>query len=142
MITDLVEFARHWQPDLVIWEPLTLAGPIAAKACGAAHARLLFGIDVYGGVREHLPRSDQQPPEERIDPIAAWLGGYGRRYGYEFSEDMATGHFTIDQFPRSLSGRGRPRVRPDAYIPYGGPAVVPKWLQAPPERPRVALTMG
>ena len=28
------------------------------------------------------------------------------------------------------------------YVPYGGPAVVPKWLWAKPERPRVALTMG
>jgi UDP:flavonoid glycosyltransferase YjiC (YdhE family) len=28
------------------------------------------------------------------------------------------------------------------YVPYGGAAVVPDWLRTPPERPRVALTMG
>jgi UDP:flavonoid glycosyltransferase YjiC (YdhE family) len=28
------------------------------------------------------------------------------------------------------------------YMPYGGPAVVPKWLQAAPKRPRVAFTLG
>ncbi|MEV4753469.1 glycosyl transferase, partial [Streptosporangium sp. NPDC049248] len=29
IIGGLVEFARSWQPDLVIWEPLTFAAPIA-----------------------------------------------------------------------------------------------------------------
>jgi UDP:flavonoid glycosyltransferase YjiC (YdhE family) len=28
------------------------------------------------------------------------------------------------------------------YIPYGGPAVVPKWLWTPPHHPRIALTLG
>ncbi|MER6175770.1 nucleotide disphospho-sugar-binding domain-containing protein, partial [Streptosporangium sp. NPDC001681] len=144
IITDLVEFARLWEPDLVIWEPLTFAAPIAAKACGAAHARLLNGVDVYGGVRQIYRRlKAEQPPEERADPIADWLGGYARKYGFDFGEDMLTGHFTIDQFPASLQIEAPDldylRMR---YVPYGGPAVVPKWLSAPPERPRVALTMG
>ncbi|MBR8745597.1 nucleotide disphospho-sugar-binding domain-containing protein, partial [Nocardiopsis sp. MG754419] len=28
------------------------------------------------------------------------------------------------------------------YVPFNGPAVVPRWLRADPERPRVALTLG
>ncbi|MGW0811616.1 glycosyl transferase, partial [Nonomuraea sp. NPDC002799] len=36
IVADLVEFARWWRPDLIIWEPLTFAAPIAAKASGAA----------------------------------------------------------------------------------------------------------
>ena len=140
----LVEFARHWEPDLVIWEPFTPAGAIAAKACGAAHARLLYGVDVFGLSRQHYLRLQaEQEPEHRGDPLGAWLGGYARKYGGEFTEDMVTGHFTIDQIPRSL------QVEADdltyarmQYIPYGGPAVVPKWLHAPPARPRVALTLG
>ncbi|MBP2329076.1 glycosyltransferase (activator-dependent family) [Kibdelosporangium banguiense] len=144
LVAGLVEFARQWQPDLVIWDPLTFAGPIAAKACGAAHARLLFGIDVYGSFRQLYRRLNaEQPAAEQTDPLAGWLGGYGRKYGYEYTEDMATGHFTIDQFPRSLQVEAEDLdyVRMQ-YIPYGGPAVVPKWLQAPPQRPRVALTLG
>jgi glycosyltransferase (activator-dependent family) len=143
IIAELVEFARHWQPDLVVWEPLTYAGPIAAKACGAAHARLLFGIDIFGGMRATYRRLNRaQPPDQRADPIADWLAGYGRRYGFEFSEDMLVGQFTIDQFPRSLQIEADLSYLRMQYIPYGGPAVVPKWLWAPPERPRVALTMG
>jgi glycosyltransferase (activator-dependent family) len=144
MISGLVEFARHWKPDLVVWEPMTFAGAIAAKACGAAHARLLFGIDVYGGFRQLYRRlHDAQPPEEQADPLGDWLAGYGRKYGYDYSDDMATGNFTIDQFPRSLQveAEGLDYVRMQ-YIAYGGPAVVPKWLQAPPERRRIALTLG
>jgi glycosyltransferase (activator-dependent family) len=143
IISDLVEFARHWQPDLVIWEPLTYAGAIAAKSCGAAHARLLFGVDVFGGVRELYRRLNaEQPPEERADPLADWFAGYGRKYGFDFSEDLLTGHFTIDQFPRSLQIEADLHYLRMQYVPYGGPAVVPDWLAAPPARPRVALTMG
>jgi glycosyltransferase (activator-dependent family) len=144
LIAGLVEFARYWKPDLVIWEPMTFAGAIAAKACGAAHARLLFGIDVYGGFRQLYKRlMAEQPEAEQADPLGDWLAAYGRKYGYDYSDDMATGNFTIDQFPRSLQVEAEDLdyVRMQ-FIPYGGVAVVPKWLQEPPKRRRVALTLG
>ncbi|NUK28488.1 glycosyltransferase, partial [Streptomyces lunaelactis] len=72
-----------------------------------------------------------------------WLGGYARKYGGEFTEDMASGHFTVDQFPRSLQavapGVSYERMQ---YVGYGGPAGGSGWLWKEPERPRVALTMG
>ncbi|MFD7914858.1 activator-dependent family glycosyltransferase [Streptomyces sp. NPDC059752] len=144
MVASLVEFARSWRPDLVVWDPLTYAGPIAAKACGAAHARVLFGVDVFGVAREHFLRlMAEQPAQARRDPLGEWLGGYARKYGGEFTEDMVCGHFTIDQFPVSLqleaAGLHYERMQ---YIPYNGPSTVPSWLWKKPERPRVALTMG
>jgi glycosyltransferase (activator-dependent family) len=143
IIAELVDFARCWRPDLVVWEPLTFAGSIAAKACGAAHARLLFGADVFGVTRDHFLRCRrQQPAGDRADPMADWLAGYGRRYGFEVTEDLVTGHFTIDQFPASLQQEADLHYVRMQYIPYGGPATVPDWLWAPPRRPRVALTMG
>ena len=143
IIAGLVNFARDWEPDLIIWEPLSYAGAIAAKACGAAHARMLWSIDVLGVTRDHYLRlMERQPPEDREDPLAEWLGGYGAKYGYEFTEDMVTGHFTIDQMPESVRMTGDRHHVPIQYVPYGGPAVVPKWLQAPPRRPRVGLTLG
>jgi glycosyltransferase (activator-dependent family) len=143
MIAGLVDYARHWQPDLVIWEPTTYAGPIAAKACGAAHARLLWSLDVFGVTRERYLRvKRQQLPEDRADPMAEWLAPYARSYGFEFAEDMITGQFTIDQLPNSLSMQADLHYLQMQYVPYGGPAVVPKWLWAHPTRPRVALTLG
>ncbi|CCH33137.1 activator-dependent family glycosyltransferase [Actinosynnema sp. NPDC047251] len=143
IITGLVEFARAWKPDLVIWEALTYAGAIAAKACGAAHARLLWSIDVFGATRElFLKRKAAQPVGEQADPPREWLDGYARRYGFEFSEDMVTGQFTLDPLPASLRVAADLHYVPMRYIPYGGPATVPDWLRVPPERPRVALTLG
>jgi UDP:flavonoid glycosyltransferase YjiC (YdhE family) len=55
---------------------------------------------------------------------------------------MTTGQFTIDQFPASLQVTTGLDVLRTQYIPYGGPAVVPDWLSKPPERPRVAMTLG
>jgi glycosyltransferase (activator-dependent family) len=139
LITGLVEFARSWRPDLVIWEATTYAGAIAAEACGAAHARMLWSIDVFGVTRERYLRL--MPPDGE-DPLGEWLAGYARKYGFEFSEDLVTGQFSIDQLPPSLSMRADGHYLPVRYVPYGGRAVVPDWLRAPAERPRVALTLG
>ncbi|WP_328644452.1 activator-dependent family glycosyltransferase [Amycolatopsis sp. NBC_00348] len=139
LINDLVDFARWWQPDLVLWEPTTYAGAIAAKACGAAHGRILIGEDVFGLTRDHFLRLR---PDGAPDPLGEWLGAYARKYGGEFSEDMVTGQFTIDQLPASLRHRASLEHVPMRYMNYGGAAVVPDWLSTPPSRPRVALTMG
>ncbi|MEU5553645.1 activator-dependent family glycosyltransferase [Micromonospora sp. NPDC047793] len=147
MIGDLVMFARYWQPDLVIWEPVTFAGAVAAVACGAAHARLLIGTDVYAITRDHFRRlSAQQPEDTRKDPLGDWVAGYGRKYGLVDTdatrEELIRGQFTIDLLPPSLHLQGKGHYESLRYTPYGGAAKVPAWLWRPPSRPRVALTMG
>ena len=143
LVAGLVDFARAWKPDLVIWEPNTYAGAIAAKACGAAHARLLWSIDVFGVAREnYLSLQAEQPPENHADPLADWLAGYGRKYGFDYTEDLITGEFTIDQLPDSLRMEAGLDYLPMRYVPYNGQAVAPRWLWDRPERPRVALTLG
>jgi glycosyltransferase (activator-dependent family) len=144
MIGGVVEFARHWEPDLILWEPLAFAGPVAAKAIGAAHGRLMWSVDVFGYTRgEFLRLKNQQPEDDRQDFLAEWLDAYARKYGTGFTEDMITGQFTVDQLPESirLQGEGLHYV-PMRYVPYGGAAVIPKWLHTQPPRPRVALSMG
>jgi glycosyltransferase (activator-dependent family) len=143
LIPDLVAFTKYWQPDLVIWEPSTYAGAIAAEACGAAHARLLFSLDTYGVARKHFLRLNaERPADQQADPLAGWLGPYARKYGFDFSEDLVTGQFTITVVPPSLSVEADLNYVPMRYVPYGGPAAVPAWLQKQPEKPRVAITMG
>jgi glycosyltransferase (activator-dependent family) len=141
IIDQLVAFARHWRPDLVIWEPVSYAGSIAAEAVGAAHGRLLWSMDVFGLTRERFLR--MKSIEDRDgDPLGDWLAANADKHGVEYSEDLVTGQFTIDQFPPSLRMSADLDYLPMRYTPYGGPSTVPRWLTVPPGRPRVALTLG
>lgn len=143
MLDELVDFARWWRPDLVIWDTMTFAGPLAAKASGAAHARLLFGLDLVGWMRQHYRAAlRDRPPELRDDPLEEWLGRLARRYGQRFSEDLVVGQWTIDPVPPSLRlpvDQHHVSVR---YMPYNGRATIPEWLRRPTERRRVCLTLG
>ncbi|MCK9874173.1 hypothetical protein MRI28_31900, partial [Nocardiopsis dassonvillei] len=56
MIRPLVDYCRYWKPDMVVWEPSTFAGAIAAEACGAAHARITWGLDFHGRLRDRYLR--------------------------------------------------------------------------------------
>jgi glycosyltransferase (activator-dependent family) len=143
MINRLVSYAKWWRPDLVIWDPIAFAGPIAAKAVGAAHARLLWGQDIFGVTRErYLRLKEKQPRWARGDMLADWLGAAAKRNGGRFTEDMVTGQFTIDQLPDSLRMPASLEYVPMRYVPYGGPSTVERWLWETPKRPRVAITLG
>ncbi|MCQ6556763.1 activator-dependent family glycosyltransferase [Streptomyces sp. C10-9-1] len=147
MIDELVAFARHWRPDLVVWETLCLAGPVTALAVGAAHARLVSGPELamqLGTRRTFLRLAAERPPEHREDPTAEWLDWTLERLGAgaRFDESVLTGQWVVDTRPASLrEDVGVPTV-PARYIPYNGRAVVPRWLREPPARPRVCLTLG
>lgn len=143
MFDDLVAFARSWQPDLVVWDPLTYAGPIAAGAVGAAHVRSLCFADVWVKKRQLLRDLNAQlPAEQRADPLASWLTARATDLGGTFTEELTTGQLTLDPLPASLAvDTGVPRT-PIRFVPYNGPAVVPQWLRTPPERPRVCLSLG
>ncbi|MEV7019812.1 activator-dependent family glycosyltransferase [Streptomyces sp. NPDC093991] len=147
LIDGMVEFCRAWQPDLLIWEPLTFAAPIAAKVTGAAHARLLWGPDITTKARRaFLDLREKQEPEHREDPFAEWIEWTLNRHGVEpepgFDEEMAVGQWTIDPVPAGMRlDLGLPTVGM-RYVDYNGPSVVPEWLHEPPARRRVCVTLG
>ncbi|KQX56334.1 MULTISPECIES: activator-dependent family glycosyltransferase [unclassified Streptomyces] len=148
MIDDLVAYARDWRPDLVVWDTMTYAGPVAARASGAAHARLMFGLDLVGLLRERYRAVlDRLPPELRDDPLEEWLGQVLGRHGLEgpgrgFDEELVVGQWTLDPVPTSLAlPVSLPRV-PVRYVPYNGPAGAPLRLDGPEGRRRICLTLG
>ncbi|MFB9968300.1 hypothetical protein ACFFOP_37675, partial [Sinosporangium siamense] len=121
ILKDVTDFSLYWRPDLVIWEPVTFAGPIAAKAVGAAHARFMWGLDVFARIRSHYLRvGAEQPPAQRQDSLADWINARGEQYGVEFSEDMSTGHFTLDYTPPSMRFDLDYHHVPLRYVPYNG----------------------
>ncbi|MEU2117277.1 activator-dependent family glycosyltransferase [Streptomyces sp. NPDC016459] len=148
MIDDLVAFARDWRPDLVVWDTMTYAGPVVARAVGAAHARLMFGLDLVGLLRERYRAVlDRLPPQLRDDPLEEWLGHVLERHGLEgpgrgFDEELVVGQWTLDPVPTSLAlPVSLPRV-PVRYVPYNGRAGAPLRLDEPAGRRRICLTLG
>lgn len=100
VIAELVEFARDWRPDLVIWDTMYYAGSVAAMAAGSAHARLLFGLDLVGWMRQryHVLLRDR-PPGRHDDPLAEWLGPILEECGRGFAEEVVVGQWTVDPMP-------------------------------------------
>lgn len=143
MLTDLVAFARSWKPDLVIWDAMTYAGVLAARACGAAHARMLFGADGFGQLWKAAQQQEQQSGAQPRDPVRDWLEPVLDRFGCgEYAEDVAVGQWTVDVMPPWIWRPTGVRYVPMRNVAFNGSVVVPEWLLAEPERPRVCLTLG
>ncbi|MFV2013761.1 glycosyl transferase family 28, partial [Micromonospora sp. LOL_027] len=122
---------------------------VAARASGAAHARMLFGIDyisrMYDNYRTLL---GEQPADRRDDPVTDWLTGRLARAGVdavvtpELARELMTGQVTIDPTPAWMQlalSVNRLAVR---YVPFNGPSAIPRWIYDPPRRPRVCLSLG
>ncbi|MEU6420512.1 nucleotide disphospho-sugar-binding domain-containing protein [Streptomyces spiralis] len=143
MMEDLVALARAWRPDLVLWGAKAFAGAVAAEAVGAAHARVLYSVDVYTRMREDFLHAQAlQPPERRVDAMRDWLAAWAEKYGAAFCEDLVDGQFTIAPLPEAFRPDPRPTTLAVQFVPYNGPAVVPRWLAEPPPAPRVLMTFG
>ncbi|MEV0393293.1 nucleotide disphospho-sugar-binding domain-containing protein [Polymorphospora rubra] len=125
MLDALVAAGRSWRPDLVVYEPYNLAGPIAAAALDVPGVRHLWGPDSSTGIG-----IDE---DEIIAPRAARIGA-GR-------VDLA-GALTLDPCPAPMQVPLAGPAAPIRFVPYNGPAVLPDWLLAPPDRPRICLTWG
>jgi UDP:flavonoid glycosyltransferase YjiC (YdhE family) len=125
MIDDLLDFARHWRPDLVVYEPTSFAGPLAAARLGIPGVRHLWGMD-YTLESTGLHAVALAPVMDRLG----------------LAEIASVGAVTVDNCPGSLQVPGdHPRL-PVRFVPYNGPGTAPGWLLDPPARPRVCVTLG
>lgn len=125
MAEDLLDHARAWCPDLVVYEPLAFAGPLVARALDVPAVRHIWAVDFTAGM----------PSIERDH-----LGALFDRYGV--TPIGAVGDLTLDPCPPSLQiddALPRQLVR---CVPYNGPTVLPAWLRARPERRRICVTWG
>ncbi|MFI9388414.1 nucleotide disphospho-sugar-binding domain-containing protein [Kutzneria sp. NPDC052558] len=130
MAPDLVDFARSWRPDLVVYEPIAYAGALAAELLGVPAVRHLWGVDSVATFK-HLEAEILRPLWQRfgLDEVGSL-------------QDLVVDPCPPDlQLPADVVDRGRP-VQPMRYVPYNGSAVLPDWLLAEPRRPRVCVTWG
>jgi UDP:flavonoid glycosyltransferase YjiC (YdhE family) len=120
--------ARSWQPDLIVYDALTHAGPLVAKLVGVPAVRSLFGPDVTYFL--------SAVGEAGLAPLLD-------RFGLDDLDLL--GAASVDscppslQFPDTIAPTHRIRIQ---YIPYNGLPDFPTWLLEPPPRPRICLTWG
>lgn len=125
LIDDLVAYGRTWRPDLVVYEPASLVGPLAAAIFAVPAVRQLWTCDFTA-------------------PVAGFpetvAGELTERFGV--APLRTAGDLTLDPCPPAMQVTDELARQPVRYIPYNGPATVPPWLLTPPARPRVCITWG
>jgi UDP:flavonoid glycosyltransferase YjiC (YdhE family) len=122
---DLVAFCRTWRPDLVIYEPAALAGPLVARVLGIPAARALWTCDFTAPA---------------LGFPAAISGALPARFGLDALD--TAGDLTLDPCPPRLQIVDDLARQPIRYVPYNGPARLPDWLHEPAPRRRVCVTWG
>ncbi len=128
MAESLVGLARQWRPDVVVFDPATLAAPVAAAAVGARAVRYLWGLDIMGRGRtlvERLPDSYRE---------------VYTRFGLELADDPDW--WTFDPSPPSVWPVHTGTRRAVRYVPFSPNGEPPRSVYAPAGRPRVCLTFG
>lgn len=117
-----VRLAEWWRPDLVVNTPLQGAGPLVAAKLGVPAVEHAFGLS--SGKDMALALAGALAPAYERHGVA----GFPDRYEL------------LNVAPPSMA-RGDVGW-PMRYVPYNGGAVLPDWLLAKPERPRIVVTMG
>ncbi|AZM94124.1 MULTISPECIES: nucleotide disphospho-sugar-binding domain-containing protein [Streptomyces] len=118
-----LEFARTWRPDLVVYSRLQGTALITARALGIPAVENGYSFLREGNLPErllpHLARTFERlgvPVElPTVQPI----------------------HFAPQEFMRG-EGEGWSM----RFVPHHGGGVLPDWLAAPKERPRLVVTLG
>ncbi len=127
----VVDFARRWSPDLVVFDPQNVEGVLAARVQGVPAICHLFGLV---GTHETEPG---------LDIVLEDHSSSFARYAVpEMNADLID--YVIDPCPASAAPEvDRPRL-PVRYVAYNGPGGVPEWAARPPEsgRPRVLIAWG
>jgi UDP:flavonoid glycosyltransferase YjiC (YdhE family) len=139
MVEETVAFARAWQPELVVYDPVTYAGPVAAQVLGVPAV-----CNLYGMVRHF-----------RVESDSIWGTGLRPDYVKQFTrfgvEPLVNPAAWIDPCPPSL--RWRPEDGPSShlgdapkhdmqFVRFNGSGSVENWLVEPAEKPRVVFTWG
>ncbi len=132
MVDGLVDFARAWQPDLIVHDPVTFAGPVAGQVLGIPTVSNLYGM-------ARLLRLE----------VPDWVGtefrdSYSELFDRWGVEPRFFPSAWVDPCPPGLRWPGQrdiDRIQ-TRYLPYNGPGAEPGWLLEPASRPRVCVTWG
>lgn len=142
---DLVNFARAWQPDLVLWDPVFPAGAVAARVCGAAHGRYLGSCldwPAYFHRKLTAAATEVRAAGLNDNPMAEMITPLANRYGLQVDEELLFGQWTVDPLPEGIRLPTQLPKVPVRWVPYAYAEPLPPWLHQNPEKPRVSLSLG
>ncbi|MFD3503079.1 nucleotide disphospho-sugar-binding domain-containing protein [Streptomyces sp. NPDC058676] len=122
LVDAYVRVAQDFRPDVVVHSSMSVLGLVAAAKLGVPAVEHGYG----------LTRTTRY-----VDRVRAWNEEIFDRHGV----DLPAAMHHIDVAPPSLVG-GADSGWKMRYLPYNGGAVLPSWLTAPSERPRIAVTLG
>lgn len=142
-IDGMIQFAKDWKPDLVLWESWFPIGALVARACGAAHARILLGPDLSAWASEVFAERNS-PAVEALggNPLVKRMRQVADRYGITVDDELLNADLTIDPLPPEVRVSKNINALPVKGIPYQRGGVLPEYLHKPPTRPRVAVSFG
>jgi UDP:flavonoid glycosyltransferase YjiC (YdhE family) len=129
MLDDLLDFARHWKPDLVVHDAVTLAGPVAASALGVPNVSHLWGTP--GLQRIEMRRMGSEPLPE-----------YAQLYERAGAPVRTGPTAWIDPSAPGIRYPAGPACRQMRYVPYNGPGLLPDWLLRERDGTRACVTWG
>lgn len=124
-LDETVRIAEAWRPDLVVHDPLTIGGLVAAARLGVPSVEHGFGFARTTGLAEMY-----------LDHLRADFERHG-------VSALPTRRAKIDIAPASMLS-ATPEEWPMRPISRNGGAILPEWLvgAGPLDRPRVAVTLG
>jgi len=127
MTDDTVRVARRWGADVVVWDPITFAGAIAARACGAVSVRHTWGLDSA----RFMGLYDAWPPD--LHELLAEYDVPFERIREDLCLDICPPRLQIPPAGRTVTARS---------VPYNGADVGVIRMLPPPRLPRVCVTWG
>jgi L-2-deoxyfucosyltransferase/glycosyltransferase DesVII len=144
LLDELVRFARQWQPDLIVWDPMIYAAPILAQAIGVPHLRMMYAADQTARIgAQYRDLRASRPQDTTPDPFVEWMSAAVGRFGADYDEALRYGVKTIDCHPSYLRYEGVDvDYVPARFVAHNKPMAIPRWVLERPRRPRVMLTLG
>jgi UDP:flavonoid glycosyltransferase YjiC (YdhE family) len=115
LVDGVLAAAQGWQPNVIVQSPIQAAGLLAGAKLGIPVVDHGFGLARVEGLSALAGRrlvDDELPRPQVIDVAPPSM---------------------LDDPPHGWSMR---------YVPFNGGAVLPEWLATPPERDRIAVTLG
>lgn len=138
----MVALFEEWRPDLVIWDPCLPGAAVAARKCGARHARYA-GPDIVGWCHDAFDRLSARSGLSGVNsPLVDSVKPMAERYAVPIDRETLFGQWTINPMPPAINIPVDTRMIPVRWIPHAQQDTMPSWLYPAPERPRVALSLG